>query len=356
MNLAEKYLQEQIDQYKTPGVSYNIFDKDNTIYQFVSGFADVGRQKNVNDETTFNAFSVTKTFTALAVLQLAELKRLDIEESAKSYIPDFPYSTDITIWQLLSHSAGIPNPVPLKWIHLASEHSSFNRNRFFNIVFVKNNKTKFKPNEKFSYSNLGYFLLGRIIENVAGVDYEQYINDNIIKKLVLQPSDFGFIINDTDKHAKGYIKRAGFLNMILGFFINKSKYMARSKGRWKPFNNYYVNGISYGGLIGTSNAFVKYIQELLRPDCRLISGNIKKLLFTENYTQANKPTGMCFSWISGKLNGKQYFAHAGGGGGYYCEIRLYPGLGIGSVIMFNRIGMKDERFLNTIDQYFIDDK
>jgi CubicO group peptidase (beta-lactamase class C family) len=354
MKQAGKYLQELIDQYKTPCVSYHIFDKDKIIYQFKSGFADVGKEIKVNAETTFNAFSVTKTFSALAILQLAEQKRVDIEQSAKNYLPGFPYSSAITIRQLLTHSAGIPNPVPLNWIHLAGEHASFDRNRFFNRIFLKHGKTRSNPNEKFSYSNPGYFLLGRIIENVSGIDYEQYINDNIIRKLDLQPKDLGFIINDAGKHAKGYIKRVSFSNMILGFFIDKSKYMAKAEGRWKPFKNYYVNGTSYGGLIGTSNAFVKYIQELLRPGCRLISGEFKKLLFTENFTTANKATGMCISWFSGKLNGKQYFSHAGGGGGYYCEIRIYPGTGLGSVITFNRTGMKDERFLNTVDKYFID--
>ena len=129
--------------------------------------------------------------------------------------------------------------------------------------------------------------------------------------------------------------------------------MAKAEDKWKPFNDYYVNGTSYGGLIGTSDALVKYIQELLQPDYKLITGYYKELLLTENFTSTNKGTGMCLSWFSGKLHGKQYFTHAGGGGGYYCEIRIYPSLGIGSVIAFNRTGMKDERFLDSIDSYFI---
>ena len=353
INKAENYLQKQIDEFKTPCLTYCIFDKDNIIYQFVGGLANIHEQTKANNETTFNAFSVTKTFTALAIVQLAEQGKLDSEQPVKNYLPDFPYSSDITIRQLLTHSAGIPNPIPLNWIHLIDEHSSFDRNHFFNTIFVKHNKTKSKPNEKFAYSNLGYFLLGRVIENVAGKVYEQYINENIIKKLDLQPRDLGFIINDTFKHANGYVKEVSFANMILGLFIDKSKYLAKTEGKWQPFNNYYVNGTSYGGLIGTSNAFVKYIQELLRPNCKLITNNYKDLLFIENYTRANKATGMCMSWFSGELIGKKYFSHAGGGGGYYCEIRMYPDLGIGSVIMFNRTGMKDKRFLNTVDKYFI---
>jgi hypothetical protein len=62
---------------------------------------------------------------------------------------------------------------------------------------------------------------------------------------------------------------------------------------------------------------------------------------------------MCLSWFTGNLKGNTYFAHAGGGGGYYCEIRIYPGLRLGSVIVFNRTGMTDERFLDKIDANYI---
>ena len=353
MNEIDKILIKQVEENNTPSVQYILFDKDSVIHRFQFGFADIKNQKIIDENTTYNAFSITKTFTALAVLQLAEQKKLDIEQPAKKYFTDFPYTSDITIRQLLTHSAGIPNPIPLNWIHLTDEHQSFDRNKFFKQIFIKNNKTKSKPNENFSYSNLGYVLLGQLIEKVSGMTYEQYISDNILKRLDLQSKDIDFTINNTTQHAKGYHKQMSFSNVILGFFIDKSKYMYKTEGKWKPFKDLYVNGASYGGLIGTSNAFAKYIQELLKPDCKLITDDYKKMLFTENYTNTNKATGMCLSWFSGRLNGKQYFAHAGGGGGYYSEIRIYPELGIGCMIIFNRTGMTDERFLDKVDKCFI---
>ncbi|HLP19808.1 MAG TPA: serine hydrolase, partial [Chitinophagales bacterium] len=160
---------------------------------------------------------------------------------------------------------------------------------------------------------------------------------------------------DDAQHARGYVKRYSLLNLMLTFLIDKSKYMGRAEGEWKPFKDYYVNGVSYGGLIGTPYAFVKYIQAILEPHCGLISDRYKEKMFTENFTNNNQPTGMCLSWYSGQLNGEKYFAHAGGGGGFYSEIRIYPKTGVGSVIMFNRTGMTDERFLNKLDKYFINE-
>jgi hypothetical protein len=62
---------------------------------------------------------------------------------------------------------------------------------------------------------------------------------------------------------------------------------------------------------------------------------------------------MCYSWFTGSLKGNQYYHHAGGGGGYYVGLRLYPKLGVGSAIFFNRTGMTNERILDKTDAFFI---
>jgi CubicO group peptidase (beta-lactamase class C family) len=209
-----------------------------------------------------------------------------------------------------------------------------------------------KPNEKFAYSNLGYVLLGQMIENLTGMSYEKYISENVIKPLDLKENDLDFELSIC-RHAKGYHKYLSISNAVLGLLIDKSKFMSKAEGLWKPFRDNYVNGPSYGGLIGTARALAKYVQELLKPGCKLISDDSKKRMFTENLTNNGTKTGMCLSWFTGKLNGIRYYTHAGGGGGYYCEIRIYPDAGVGSVVMFNRTGMSDERFLDKLDLYFL---
>jgi len=353
MTIIDAILRKEVAEDLTPSLHYIHFNKDAIIHQFKEGLADIKNRVAVDNKTTYHAFSVTKTFTALAVLQLAEQNKIDINQPVVQYLPDFPYSKDITILQLLTHTAGIPNPIPLSWIHLASEHPSFNRNQFFEAIISKNNKIKSKPNVKYAYSNLGYVLLGWLIEQVSGISYEEYINVNIISKLGIGANELGFTIEDPAKHATGYHKRTSFSNFILGLFLDKRKYMDKSAGKWIPFKPFYVNGTSYGGLIGTPGAFMKYIQALLQQDSNLLSASYRKMLFTENHLQSNKRTGMCLSWFTGQINGKTYFTHAGGGGGYYCEIRIYSEQGLGSVIMFNRTGMRDERLLDRVDRYVI---
>lgn len=354
MKAVNQILNDQINKGKTPGLQYYFFNKNTITYSYLGGMADIANQKPVTEESTFNANSTTKTFTSLSVLQLVEKGLLSLDDTVSKYLPSIPYPPSITIKQLLTHSSGIPNPIPLKWVHLASEHSSFDHKTFFEEILRKYNKVKSEPNEKFSYSNLGYVILGILIEKVSGQAYVDYVSKNIIKTIGLEPEDLGFEISNADIHSKGYQKKWSFMNFILGFLFDKSKFVDKTEGKWISGNSLYVNGAPYGGLIVSAKGFVTYIQEMLRPDNRLISDEFKKLLFTENILANGKPSKMCLSWFKGELNGHSFYTHAGGGAFFYCEIRIYPELGKGSVIMFNRTGMKDERFLNNIDKYLID--
>lgn len=349
----ESFLKKEVTIGKTPSVQYLMFNQDSIIQYYRFGYADIKNGKHVNPQTTYNAYSITKTFTALAVMQLAEQQLVDIDRPVVSYLTDFPYNPDITIRHVLSHSSGIPNPIPLSWIHLINEHDTFNQGQFFEQIMLQHDNIKFNPNDKFAYTNLGYIILGQLIEKITGSRYDEDIQENIIREMDLTPRGLGFTVENEEDHATGYHPKLSLTNAVLGFFMKKSKYMGAAEGKWKPFHHFYVNGSAYGGLIGTPSAFARYGQEWLRPGSKLISPEMKKALFAENYTNDGKATGMCLSWFTGQLNGHTYYAHAGGGGGYYAELRVYPDLGIGSFIVFNRSGMADERYLDKVDHFWI---
>jgi D-alanyl-D-alanine carboxypeptidase len=313
--------------------------------------ADIYENRIADHKTTYHAYSVTKTFTALAILQLAAAGKLDIDNAVYLYLPDFPYGSHITVRHLLSHSSGIPNPIPLNWIHPADEHTGFDHREFYQRVLSANRNVTFRPNEKFAYSNIGYMILGQLIENVSGVPYEKFVEDHILKHIA--PDDLAFHIPDPAVHAKGYHKQWSISNAMLGLFIDKKLYMDPAIEGWKPFRPLYVNGPSYGGIIGTPAGFMAYIREFLKDESELITGPVKNQLFTQHVLDGGKTSDMTLSWFTGLLNGVRYYTHAGGGGGYYVELRVYPEAGIGSVIMFNRSGISDERFLDKTDRFFI---
>ena len=263
MKNIDTFLRNKVDKLNSPSVQYAFFDLDSTIYEFSYGDRDIKERKQVDSATTYNLFSVTKTFTALAVLQLVQEGTINLHSPVSKYLEDFPYTDEITVEQLLNHSSGIPNPLPLKWIHLQSEHDSFDKKDFFTPLFQKHKNLKYKPGYKFNYSNLGYVLLGQLIEKVSGKSYENYVMENIIRKVGANSEMLTFQIK-SDQHAKGYQRSWSFTNMILGLLLDKDKYMDKAEGKWKPFKNFYINGTPYGGLIGSRQGLIKYGQALMK--------------------------------------------------------------------------------------------
>lgn len=349
---AESALRREIERSHTPGLQYVHVSGDSVVFRYAAGMADVKRQVPVSWNTTFNGFSTTKTATAIAILQLAERGLLTIDAPAASYLSDFPYPPNITIRHLLTHSAGIPNPIPLRWVHLADVHDTFDRKAFFHTQYAQHPRVTAAPNQRFQYSNLGYELLGEIIEAVSGTTYETYVSTNILRRIGIPPSALGFAI-DPARHAVGYHRRASLTYPILGFLIDRNAVLGEHTNGWHAFRPYYMNGAAYGGLVGTAEGFARYVQALLDPGNGVLSAESRQSLFSENVLANGKPSGMAASWFIGSRAGEPFFDHAGGGGGYYAEIRLYPGLNRGSVLLMNRTGLRNDRLLDTIDRAFV---
>lgn len=352
MHPAAQALHEQVVRGRTPGLQYLHFDRDSILFRFRDGVADVARHLPVGPATTFNGFSVTKTVTAVAVIQLGERGELSLDAPAVTYLTRFPYDRRITVRQLLTHSAGIPNPIPLRWTHPVEAHGTFDRDAFFRGVYAEHPRTRGGPNEKFAYSNLGYELLGELIEAVSGRSYEEYVTENVLERLAIPATDLGFV-QDPEVQAAGYHKRTSLTYPILGFLLDRESALAGREDGWQRFRPFYMNGAAYGGLVGTADGFARYLQALLDPGGALLSPRSRDQLFTENVLSGGSRSGMTHSWFVGQLGGTRFYDHAGGGGGYYAEIRLYPELGRGSVLLANRTGLRNERLLDRIDRHLI---
>jgi CubicO group peptidase (beta-lactamase class C family) len=349
MITAENKLNRLVDKNFTPSVQYIHFNQDNYLYGFRKGFADLNQNRKVDRDTAFPIFSVTKTFTALAVLQLEEKGLLDLYKPLLQYLPETPLHKTVTPYHLLTHTSGLSNPIPINWIHTESEHLHFNRNDFFKPIILKSAAKTRHAGSKFSYSNLGYVILGQLIESVSGMRYEEYIAENILSRINLKEDLLGFNLPDSAHYATGYHKKTGISMILLRLMMNTKKYMGASTGIWKPINPVYMNGTAYGGLISNTGGIIKYAQEILKKNNDLISEDNKQRMFSENKTTDGKNTGMCLSWYKGSLQGQPYYAHAGGGGGFYCELRLYPEMKKGSFIILNRSGFSDRRMLDDLD-------
>ena len=184
-------------------------------------FGDARKDSNarVDAETAYNWASITKTMTAIAILQLRDRGKLSLDDPAVRYVPELAevhdeYGSvgDITIRHLLTHSAGFRNPTwpwdcddnkncdwqpfePTKWAQVAA--------------MLPYTHVAFKPGSRWSYSNLGYVFLGQIMERLSGDDFEVYIDKNILKPLGMTASYFDRAPYFLEGHVAASYLRAG---------------------------------------------------------------------------------------------------------------------------------------------------
>lgn len=346
-------LKKLVTSGRTPGLQYIVMKDRIILYQQNLGVADFESDKRIDKNTFFNVCSVTKTFTSLAILQLAEAGKIKLTDNTSVYLDGLPFGEEIKIYQLLSHTSGISNPIPLKWVHLQTEETDFDSDGFIRSVIKKYARLKYPPGEKLFYSNLNYLLLGQIIEKVSGLSYPDFIRKNIITRIGLEKRPMEFVVHNDLHYARGYQKRLTLLNLMLGFLIDRKKFTTSSNNpAWIKFKKYYVNGTAYGGMIANAYSLTKFIYELSKPHSVLLSDTWKDILFTKQKTNNGNEIEMTLGWFTGKLNEIHYFGHAGAGGGYYCEMRFYPDNDMATAIMLNRSGMRDERFLDELDRHF----
>lgn len=345
-----------LDRYagsQVPGLQYIVVDTDGTLFEYAGGLGDIQNQEAMTLDTTLMAYSMTKTFTAVAILQLVEQGRLRLDDEIDRYLPDIPYgSHHITIRQLLDHTSGLPNPIPLRWAHLVEEHASFDEDAALAQVLHDNPKLAFEPGQKFAYSNIGYWLLGKIVEQVTGQSYPDYVRANVLLPLGLSAREMNFVIPDPARHANGYLAKYSLMNLMKGF-VTDSKFWGGYEGNWLRLKSHHLNGPAFGGLVGTARAFARFLQDQLRTESVLFGRETKRLLETQQTDGTGKPIPMTLGWHFGETQGAVYFFKEGGGGGFHSEMRLYPTKRIASVVMVNSTEFDSTKFLNRVDNAFL---
>jgi len=194
-DIQSKVLRYMDNYYKKNEFSGTVLITQDDEIILNKGYGKANYNKNIinKPQTVFEIASLTKQFTATAILMLQENKLLSVQDSISKYIPDYPNGDNITIYNLLTHTSGIPDY--LDYIaSVESEGSTYTPEEL--VEFFKNEPTNFSPGTSFDYSNSNYTLLGYIIEKVSNMSYENYIEKNILAPLNL--SNTGFINNKSN--------------------------------------------------------------------------------------------------------------------------------------------------------------
>ena len=151
--------------------------------------------------TKFRIGSITKQFTATAILKLQEQNLLDVNNSLAIYLPEYPYGSQITVHQLLNHTAGIPSYTSFEDIKSKTK-TGIELDEL--IAYFCDRSLDFTPGERFSYSNSGYVVLTKIIEVVSDLSYADYLQKYIFEPLKMADSGYDFAQTVLPNRATGY--------------------------------------------------------------------------------------------------------------------------------------------------------
>jgi CubicO group peptidase (beta-lactamase class C family) len=305
---------------EVPGIAVLVARDGNVLYRKGFGHADIKNKIPATPDTKFRIGSVTKQFTAAAILKLQEGNLLSVNDKLSKFIPDYPRGDEVTIHQLLTHTSGI--------------HSYTSKADFIDkvtktitpdslISSFKNDPYDFNPGEKMLYNNSAYFLLGYIIGKVSGKPYEAYLKETFFDPLHMENTGVHYAGIKLEHEAKGYSK-------------NNSKYEAATN--WD---------MSWAGGAG---AMYSTVDDLLKWNQALYGG---KVLSEKSFNDALTPVvlkngelpAMKYGYGLGftKFRGQDIVSHSGGLHGFITQLAYYPKEKL-TIVMFSNTDQPDVNF------------
>ncbi|MBP1163174.1 CubicO group peptidase (beta-lactamase class C family) [Chryseobacterium sp. PvR013] len=276
-NLA-KYMQAQVEINNFSGTV--LVSKDGRILlKKAYGLADYEWNIKNTIDTKFQLASVTKQFTATAILLLIERGKLSLDDKLSTFLPDYPKADSVTIHMLLSHTSGLA--MGFKEIAL----SSMDKDAAY--AEIKKIPYEFSPGTKSGYSNIGYYLLAKIIEKVSGEKYAVFLRKNIFEKAGMKNTGVSNNESIVEKKAKAY-------------------YRTESRLIHNPYINWEIN-VGHDGVYSTVEDLALWDKALYGTE--ILSAQMKKLMFTP-YGDENWGYGFIINPFYN--HGHQLIAHDGG--------------------------------------------
>lgn len=200
------FTQQQMKKHDVTGLSLALIDDQRIVWAEGFGYADRAHNVPATPETLYRAGSITKLFTATAVMQLVERGLIDLDQPVKTYLPEFSFKTrfpdapPITIRHILTHHSGLPANIPLgMWSNNPQPYATV-------LHDLKTRYVLHPPNQIFSYSNLGMAILGQVIERVSGEPYATYVSRAIFDPIGMTTASMETGVATSPLMAHAYLK------------------------------------------------------------------------------------------------------------------------------------------------------
>jgi D-alanyl-D-alanine carboxypeptidase len=278
------------------------------------GLADIEHDVPATGETVYRIGSITKQFTAAAVMQLVEAGKIGLDDPITDYLPDYPtQGHDVTIRHLLQHTSGIKSYTSLEaWLpkmtlDLTDEEL---------LALFKDEPFDFAPGVRFLYNNSGYYLLGMIIEQASGQTYREYLDDHLFEPLGLTGSSYCDERPIIPGRAEGYATEDGQL-------LNDAPLSMNQPG-------------AAGALCSTTWDLLAWMADLREGE--VVSRESYRLMTTKGILTDQSETGYGFGLFVNPMNGHPQIGHGGGINGFNTAMAYYPEIDLDVVVLSNTEG------------------
>ena len=291
------------------------------------GQADIENDVPAVAETVYRIGSITKQFTAAAVMQLVEAGKIGLDDPITKHLPDYPMQGhQVTIRHLLTHTSGIKSYTGLAaWrptikLDLTDEEL---------LAFFKDEPFDFAPGERFLYNNSGFYLLGVIIEKASGETYREYLNAHLFGPLGLKGSSYCDERPIIRGRAEGY-------ELVGGELLNDEYLSMNQPG-------------AAGALCSTIPDLLSWTAALRTE--RVVSAASYRQMTTSGTLNDGSATGYGFGLVVGDLEGHPSVSHGGGINGFNTILAHYPDADLDVVVLSNTTGIHPGRIAELISKW-----
>lgn len=319
-----------------PGLSLAVVSRDKVLLTGGYGLADRTTSRAASSSTAYLWFSMTKVVTATAAVRLADEGRLDLAAPVGDYVDYLraPGPRQPTVEQLMTHTAGLSNPLPIRWAHPA-EAERPDPAVLLRRVMRGGRIYRYPIGTSARYSNVGYLALGQIIAAATGMPFEAYVQHSVLQPVGMTAT--GFTYTSGADPAVGYVKTPGIVDPLLQALLPPGIVGTRH-GRYRALKPFYVDGPAYGGVVGNVLDAARFLRMHLGDGeidgHRILDPQSARRM--RSIDHLGKPFAHGIGWFRRPSTSPEtWVEHFGTGVGFWNLLRLYPDRGLGVAIMTN---------------------
>lgn len=316
---------EAVNGHGLPGLAVALVDRNSVMYRCCLGLADAAEAREVTPDTIFRIGSISKTFTAIGLMQLSEEGRFGLDDPVNQYLRAFevrhrdPAAPPVTFRHLLTHTAGIGEV--RDWRDLADVRRVFGLGRREDEPipplkdYYRGRLTpELYPGVKWAYANHGFATLGQLIEDLSGVPFETYLRERVFGPLGMERTDFVRTDAVRSRLAVGYQHKRGLL---------------------RPVNYLEIAIRPAGSAFSSLDDMVRYVQALLDGGAGVVRPETLRLMLEPHYQTDERLTAMGLAFWLDREEGHLLAHHGGGWPGFTSAMVLAPDDGLAALAFTN---------------------